>query len=35
MPGFTAQLDDQRIDDIYAYITARSSGKLAPGRPGA
>jgi mono/diheme cytochrome c family protein len=33
MPAFSAQLDDQQINDIYAYVVARGSGKLPPGRP--
>jgi hypothetical protein len=33
MPGFAVLLEDQQIADIYAYLIARSSGKLGPGRP--
>jgi mono/diheme cytochrome c family protein len=33
MKGFADLLDDQRIEQLYAYITARSEGRLAPGRP--
>ena len=33
MKGFEGLLDDQRIDYVYAYITARSEGRLAAGRP--
>jgi mono/diheme cytochrome c family protein len=33
MKGFEDLLDDQRISQIYAYITARSEDRLAPGRP--
>jgi len=33
MKGFADLLDDQRIDQLYAYIMARSEGRLAPGRP--
>jgi mono/diheme cytochrome c family protein len=33
MKGFEDLLDDQRIDQVYAYIKARSEGRLAPGRP--
>jgi len=33
MKGFEDLLDDQRIGQIYAYIQARSEGRLAPGRP--
>jgi mono/diheme cytochrome c family protein len=33
MPGFAVLLEDQQIADIYAYLMARSSGKLGPGRP--
>jgi mono/diheme cytochrome c family protein len=33
MKGFEELLDDQRIDQVYAYIKARSEGRLAPGRP--
>ena len=33
MKGFADLMDDQRIDQIYAYVTARSEGRLAPGRP--
>ena len=33
MKGFAELLDDLRIDQLYAYITARSEGRLAAGRP--
>jgi mono/diheme cytochrome c family protein len=33
MKGFEDLLDDQRIGQIYAYIKARSEGRLAAGRP--
>jgi mono/diheme cytochrome c family protein len=33
MKGFGDLLDDQRIEQIYAYIKARSEGRLAAGRP--
>ena len=33
MKGFEDLLDDQRIDQLYAYIMARSEGRLAAGRP--
>lgn len=33
MKGFEDLLDDQRIQQIYAYIKARSEGRLAAGRP--
>ena len=33
MKGFEGLLDDQRIDHVYAYIKARSEGRLAAGRP--
>jgi mono/diheme cytochrome c family protein len=33
MKGFADLLDDQRIEQVYAYITARSEGRLATGRP--
>ena len=33
MKGFEDLLDDQRIEQIYAYIKARSEGRLAAGRP--
>jgi mono/diheme cytochrome c family protein len=33
MKGFEGVLDDQRIDQIYAYILARSEERLAAGRP--
>ena len=33
MKGFEDLLDDQRIAQIYAYIKARSEGRLAAGRP--
>jgi mono/diheme cytochrome c family protein len=33
MKGFEDLLDDQRIEQIYAYVKARSEGRLAPGRP--
>jgi mono/diheme cytochrome c family protein len=32
MPAFESQLDDQQVNDIYAYVTARAEG-LPPGRP--
>jgi mono/diheme cytochrome c family protein len=35
MPGFKAQLDRQKVEDILAYLVARSTGQLGPGRPGA
>jgi mono/diheme cytochrome c family protein len=34
MPAFAKQLEPSKIDHIYAYVMARSSGKLAAGRPG-
>jgi mono/diheme cytochrome c family protein len=33
MKGFEGVLDDQRITQIYAYLQARSEGRLAAGRP--
>jgi len=33
MKGFEDVLDEQRIEQVYAYITARSEERLAPGRP--
>jgi mono/diheme cytochrome c family protein len=33
MKGFEDLLDAQRIEQIYAYIKARSEGRLAAGRP--
>jgi mono/diheme cytochrome c family protein len=33
MKGFEDLLDDQRIQQVYAYIKARSDGRLAAGRP--
>jgi mono/diheme cytochrome c family protein len=33
MKGFEDLLDDQRIEQVYAYIMARSEGRLAAGRP--
>ena len=33
MPAFESQLSDPQINDIYAYVMARSSGKLPAGRP--
>jgi mono/diheme cytochrome c family protein len=33
MKGFAELLDDQRIDQLYAYVMARSEGRLAAGRP--
>ena len=33
MKGFEDLLDDQRIDQLYAHIMARSEGRLAAGRP--
>lgn len=33
MPGFRTLLTDDQIADIYAYIKARSEGRLGRGRP--
>jgi mono/diheme cytochrome c family protein len=33
MKGFAELLDDRRIEQLYAYVTARSEGRLAAGRP--
>jgi mono/diheme cytochrome c family protein len=33
MPSWKTLLDDQQIENVYAYVKARSSGELAPGRP--
>jgi len=33
MPSWNALLNTQQIEQLYAYIKARSDGRLAPGRP--
>ncbi len=33
MPAWKGNLTREQIDALWAYITARSSGRLAPGRP--
>lgn len=33
MQSWKALLDDVRIEQLYAYVKARSDGRLAPGRP--
>lgn len=33
MPTWKALLSPEQIEDLWHYVTARSSGKLAPGRP--
>ena len=33
MPSWKTLLDDQQIENLWAYLQARSTGKLAPGRP--
>jgi mono/diheme cytochrome c family protein len=33
MKGFEGLLDNERIDQLYAYVKARSEGRLAAGRP--
>lgn len=33
MPGFSALLSDEQIAAIYAYVKARSEGRLGRGRP--
>jgi mono/diheme cytochrome c family protein len=33
MKGFADLLDDRRIEQLYAYVMARSEGRLAAGRP--
>ena len=33
MPTWKALLSPEQIEDLWQYVTARSSGKLAPGRP--
>jgi cytochrome c len=33
MPGFSSVLSDRQIAAIYAYVSARASGKVAAGRP--
>ena len=33
MPSWNALLNQRQIEQLYAYITARSEGRLAPGRP--
>lgn len=33
MPSWKALLSPEQMEDLWQYVTARSSGKLAPGRP--
>ena len=33
MPTWGPLLTDKQIEDLYAYLKARSEGRLAPGRP--
>ena len=33
MPTWKALLDSTQIEELYAYVMARSQGRLAPGRP--
>jgi len=33
MPAWSALLNQRQIEELYAYIKARSDGRLAPGRP--
>ena len=33
MPSWSALLNQRQIEELYAYIKARSDGRLAPGRP--
>ena len=33
MPTWGPLLTDKQVDDLYAYLKARSEGRLAPGRP--
>ncbi|MEX2156373.1 MAG: quinoprotein dehydrogenase-associated putative ABC transporter substrate-binding protein [Gemmatimonadales bacterium] len=33
MPSWNALLNQRQIDELYAYVKARSEGRLAPGRP--
>jgi cytochrome c len=33
MPTWSALLDSTQIEELYAYVMARSQGRLAPGRP--
>ena len=33
MPSWKALLSDEQIENVWAYLKARSSGQLAPGRP--
>jgi hypothetical protein len=33
MPPFHEVLEDARIQQVYAYLKARSEGRLAAGRP--
>jgi mono/diheme cytochrome c family protein len=33
MPTWGPLLTDKQVEDLYAYLKARSEGRLAPGRP--
>jgi mono/diheme cytochrome c family protein len=33
MPAWKTLLTDKQIEDVWAYLQARASGRLAPGRP--
>jgi mono/diheme cytochrome c family protein len=33
MPPWNVLLNDKQIEELYAYVKARSAGRLAPGRP--
>ncbi len=33
MPAWKGTLSPEQVEDIWAYVKARSSGRLAPGRP--
>jgi mono/diheme cytochrome c family protein len=33
MPAFKDVLEPRQIENVYAYVAARGSGELGPGRP--
>jgi mono/diheme cytochrome c family protein len=33
MPSWNSLLNQRQIEQLYAYVKARSEGRLAPGRP--
>jgi len=33
MPAWNVLLNEKQIEEVYAYVKARSDGRLAPGRP--